>query len=276
MIAMKSQNFIRKSLLVFYIVLTSAGLLAQSEKTKAYVPHVGQAGKDVIWVPTPDALVKKMLEIAKVTPKDNVVDLGSGDGRTVIAAAKLGANAVGIEYNGDMVELSRKKAQEEGVSDKAKFIQADLFQYDLSNADVITMFLLPDINLKLRPKILDLKPGTRVVSNTFTMGEWSPDMEVTINESMSWNTALLWIVPAKIQGTWKLGDGDLTLNQEFQKFYGSYKQKNKTSQVTDGKIEGTKVSFKIGGTTYTGQVTNNNTITGTYNNNVSFTATKVQ
>jgi SAM-dependent methyltransferase len=273
---MKSQNFIRKSLLAFIIVLTSAGLLAQNEKTKAYVPHVGQAGKDVIWVPTPDALVKKMLEIAKVTPKDNVVDLGSGDGRTVIAAAKLGANAVGIEYNGDMVELSRKKAEEEGVSDKAKFIQADLFQYDLSNADVITMFLLPDINLKLRPKILDLKPGTRVVSNTFTMGEWTPDQEVTINESTSWNTALLWIVPAKVQGTWKLGDGELTLNQEFQKFYGSYKDKNKTSQVTDGKIEGTKVTFKIGGTTYTGQVTNNNTITGTYNNNVNFTATKVQ
>ena len=148
---------------------------AQAQSAKGYEPQVGQEGKDVIWVPTPQALVDKMLDMAKVTPKDYVIDLGSGDGRTVITAAKRGSKALGIEYNPDMVELSKRTAAKEGVSDKASFVKADLFESDFSQAQVITMFLLSSINLKLRPKILDLKPGTRIVSNTFDMGDWKPD-----------------------------------------------------------------------------------------------------
>ena len=161
-----------------------------------YAPRVGQAGKDVVWVPTPDSLVDKMLELAKVTPSDYLIDLGSGDGRTVITAAKRGTRAHGIEYNPDMVELSKRSAAMEGVSDKATFAKADLFESDFSQATVITMFLLPQINLKLRPKILDLKPGTRIVSNSFTMGEWEADETASTSDNCSgYCTALLWIVP---------------------------------------------------------------------------------
>ena len=139
---------------------------------KPYEPSVGQAGKDVVWVPTADALVAKMLDMAKLTPKDYLIDLGSGDGRTVIAAAKRGATAQGIEYNPDMVELSKKNAAAAGVAGKATFVKADIFETDYSKATVLTLFLLPDINLKLRPTILNMKPGTRVVSNSFHMEEW--------------------------------------------------------------------------------------------------------
>ena len=149
----------------------------------------GQAGKDVVWVPTPQALVDKMLDMAKVTPKDFVMDLGSGDGRTVITAAKRGARAMGIEYNPDMVALSEKNAAEAGVTDKATFVKADLFETDFSKATVVTMFLLPSINLKLRPKILDMKPGTRVVSNTFDMEDWEADeTRVGRRDCTSWCT----------------------------------------------------------------------------------------
>ena len=190
---MKSSILINRLIIILIINFLASGLYSQ-ERTNSdgYVPHVGQDGKDVIWVPTPDELVNKMLEISGVTSEDFVIDLGSGDGKTVIAAAKLGANALGIEYNPDMIALSKNRAEEAGVSDKAKFIKADLFEYDFSKATVITMFLLPDINIRLRPRLLDLKPGTRIVSNTFTMGEWSPDYEVTTEENWnSWNSALM-------------------------------------------------------------------------------------
>src|SRR6266581_3803580 len=156
------------SILIFSAIAACAFAQAPSAE---YTPEVGQSGKDVVWVPSPQALVDKMLDIAKVTPKDYVIDLGSGDGRTVITAAKRGARTLGIEYNPDMVELSKRNAAKAGVTDKANFVKADLFESDFSQATVITMFLLPDINLRLRPKILDLKPGIRIVSNSFTMGE---------------------------------------------------------------------------------------------------------
>ena len=169
-----------------------------SAQTKPFEPTVGQAGKDVVWVPTPQALVEKMLDLAKVTPQDFVMDLGSGDGRTVITAAKRGASAQGIEYNPDMVDLSKKNAEAAGVSDKATFTKADLFETDFSKAQVVTMFLLPSINMRLRPTILKMKPGTRIVSNTFTMEDWEPDETETIGgDCVSWCTAHLWIVPAQ-------------------------------------------------------------------------------
>src|SRR5450759_3077781 len=168
--------FMRRSFLTLLPTLVAASVFAQAQPApKPFEPQVGQEGKDVIWVPTSQALVDKMLDMAKVTPNDYVIDLGSGDGRTVITAAKRGARALGIEYNPDMVELSKRNATREGISERAQFMKADLFETDFSQATVITMFLLPDINLKLRPKILKLKPGTREVWHAFDMGAWQPD-----------------------------------------------------------------------------------------------------
>jgi hypothetical protein len=218
---------------------------------KPYEPQVGQGGKDVVWVPTPQALVDKMLEMAKVTPADFVIDLGSGDGRTVITAAKRGSRAMGIEYNPDMVELSKKNAAAAGVSDKATFMKADLFETDLSKAQVITMFLLPSINMKLRPTILNLKPGTRIVSNTFTMEDWQADETQSVTgDCSSWCTALLWIVPAKVEGTWQTPKGELKLTQQFQNISGTLGG----TAIADGKLRGDAISFKVGSTAYTGTV----------------------
>src|SRR5947208_3239164 len=244
----------RKFILLLLLCQSLAVGLVHAQPAKEYQPEVGQAGKDVVWVPTPQPLVDKMLGLAKVTPKDYLIDLGSGDGRTVITAAKHGTKALGIEYNPDMVELSKRNAVKEGVSDKATFMKADLFASDFSQATVITMFLLPDINLKLRPKILDMKPGTRIVSNTFTMGDWKADETSSVTENcLSWCTALLWIVPAKIAGTWRLAQGELRLNQTFQEFSGTLAMAGNTMTIIDGKIRGDEISFTAGGT-YTGRV----------------------
>jgi len=250
----------------------SAGMLTIDAQVNnpgnKYVPEVGQQGKDVVWVPTPQELVNKMLEIGKVTPDDYLIDLGSGDGRTVISAAKIGAKAVGIEYNPDMVALSKENAKKEGVGDKTEFLQADLYETDLSKATVLTMFLLPEINLKLRPRLLDLKPGTRIVSNTFTMGEWEADLEVTTEENWnSWNTAYLWIIPAKVGGQWKLGEGELDLVQEYQFVRGTFKAGIRSHTVTDGRLEGNTFAFKINDDTYTG-VVSDRIIKGTATNKV--------
>jgi SAM-dependent methyltransferase len=254
-------------------MLTGSCVQAQSGKTD-YQPQVGQDGKDVIWVPTPQALVDRMLEIAKVTPKDYVIDLGSGDGRTVITAAKRGVKALGIEYNPDMVELSKRNAAKEGVSDRASFTKADLFETDFSQATVITMFLLPDINIKLRPKILNLKPGTRVVSNSFTMGDWSADDTVNVKDGCaSYCTALLWIVPAKVEGTWQLGDGELALKQTYQMVSGSLRRGGNTIQIANGKLNGDQITFNAGGAVYSGRVNGNN-MEGTISSGGNWQATR--
>jgi precorrin-6B methylase 2 len=245
----------------FLLAAFSALALAQAPQTAprapaAYEPSVGQQGKDVVWVPTPQVVVDKMLDMAKLTPKDFLMDLGSGDGRTVITAAKRGARAVGIEYNPNMVELSKRNAEQAGVSAKASFKKADLFETDFSQASVITMFLLPDINLRLRPKILALKPGTRIVSNTFTMGEWQADETARLSSEQgcneSWCTALLWIVPARVAGTHKLAQGDLTLKQDFQMLSGTLTTEGKALPV-QGKVRGEDVSFTAGGREYRGK-----------------------
>jgi SAM-dependent methyltransferase len=238
-----------------------AAALAHAQPAKEFQPEVGQAGKDVVWVPTPQALVDKMLDMAKVTPKDYVIDLGSGDGRTVITAAKRGSKALGIEYNPEMVELSKRNAAKEGVSDKASFMKADLFETDFSQAQVITMFLLPSINIKLRPKILNLKPGTRIVSNTFDMEDWKPDEDATVENCTNWCTAHLWIVPAKVEGTWKTGQGDLTIKQSFQNITGTLKNGSAVTPI-NGKLHGSQITFTSGSTQYTGNV-NGNSIDGT-------------
>jgi len=261
---MKPSGKFGASLLLLLLSYSFLNLYSQDRvKSQGYTPHVGQPGKDVIWVPTPFELVSKMLETAGVSNKDYVIDLGSGDGRTVIAAARLGAYAVGIEYNPDMVELSKRKAAEAGVSEKTNFIKADLFEYDLSKATVITMFLLPEINLKLRPYLLNLKPGTRIVSNTFTMGEWEPDYEAATDGSWeNWNTVLMWIVPAKVEGEWRLGTSILTIHQDFQMISGSVVNDEGLWPLTDGRITGEKISFNINDTIYTGNVSGESKISG--------------
>src|SRR5437879_12136251 len=180
--------FVHSICFALCLLCSSALDVAHGQPAQDYKPEVGQEGKDVAWVPTPQVLVDKMLDMAKVTPKDYVIDLGSGDGRTVITAAKRGAKALGIEYNPEMVELSKRNAAKEGVTDNATFMKADLFESDFSQAQVITMFLLSRINLKLRPKILNLKPGTRVVSNTFDMEDWKPDESATVEGCTNWCT----------------------------------------------------------------------------------------
>lgn len=233
----------------------SASAAAQSAEQKVgqkeYVPDVGQDGKDVIWVPTPQALVDTMLDMAKVTPKDRLMDLGSGDGRTVITAAQRGLKAQGIEYNPDLVELSRRNAERAGVADRATFVTADLFTTDLTQADVITMFLLSTINEKLRPKLLELAPGTRIVSNSFRMGDWEPDAEETIRQDCNtYCTALLWIVPAKVAGKWEVDGQPLQLEQRYQRLSGMLG----SAPLSEARLNGNEISFVANGVRYTGTV----------------------
>ena len=253
---------VRTIVLSVLMSLGAASAYAQAAAqtpAKPYEPEVGQAGKDVVWVPTPQVLVDKMLDMAKVTPQDFVMDLGSGDGRTVITAAKRGARAMGIEYNPDMVELARRNAAAANVSDKATFEKADLFETDFSKAQVITMFLLPSINMKLRPQILDLRPGTRIVTNSFTMEDWQADQSETVTDDCSnWCTAHLWIVPAKVEGTWQSPQGDLTLKQQFQMISGTLG----STAITEGRLRGDQIEFTVGKAKYTGRVAGN-TISGT-------------
>jgi len=233
---------------VTFAVAGGQAFAQNAAEKKDYTPQVGQAGKDVVWVPTPEALVEQMLRMARVTNKDFVMDLGSGDGRTVIMAnQKFGARAQGIEYNPEMVELSKRNAEKAGVADKVQFIKADLFETDFSRATVITMYLLPGINLKLRPKILDLRPGTRVVSHAFNMEDWEPDQTATVEG----RDAYLWIVPAKVQGNWTLtvpaGSGEETwqiaLKQTFQKLSGTARLGDKSFDLADARMRGADVRF---------------------------------
>jgi predicted RNA methylase len=252
----------------FAAALTLQLALAQpAESEKPFEPTVGQQGKDVVWVPTPQALVDKMLDMVKLTPGDIHYDLGSGDGRTVITAAKRGATAIGVEFNPKMVELSRANAVKEGVADKATFIQGDIFQTDFSKATVITLFLLPDLNVRLRPAILDMKPGTRVVSNSFSMGDWQPDERAEVTENCKgYCRALFWIVPAKVDGSWTIdrgpASGALTLKQEFQTFTGTIANGNVITPITDGRLKGDEITFTAAGVEYAGKV-DGDTIAGT-------------
>jgi len=268
--------------LVFALsIMTVCGFAQTPQENDEYQPRAGQIGKDVMWIPTAQALAEKMLNLAQVTPQDYVIDLGSGDGRIVIAAAKRGARGLGIEYNPDLVKLSTRNAAREGVGDKARFIEADIFKSDFSPATVITMFLLPELNLELRPAILDLKPGTRIVSNYFDMGEWQADQSVTVGRAEGCDTvycqAYLWIVPAKVAGIWKLPQGELVLKQEFQAVSGELANGGEHLAVTDGRLAGERIDFSIGTTRYTGRVAGNRMV-GTYtsgNGTGAWTATRL-
>ncbi len=256
------------------LILTLAVPVAAQE-AGTFVPEVGQAGKDVVWVPTPPEMVERMLDLAQVTPQDFVIDLGSGDGRNVIGAAKRGARARGVEYNPNMVELSRRLAKEAGVADKAEFVQGDMYEADISKASVLALFLLPSNLLQLRPKFLDLRPGSRIVANTFSIQDWTPDETVMLDNCSSWCTAMLYIVPAKVSGGWRVPQGELALQQEYQMVTGTLTRNGQPTPVT-GKLRGDQITLSFGGQELTGKV-NGNRIEGTLRNGSAqsnWTATK--
>jgi hypothetical protein len=247
----------KRGLLAVLVGSAACGVCAQQPSAQGYEPIVGQPGKDVVWVPMPDEQVERLLDLAKVTAADFVMDLGSGDGRTVIAAAKRGARAMGVEFNPDLVVLSRHRAREAGVADKVSFVEGDLFKTDLSRATVITLFLLDDINIKRRPTLLSLKPGTRVATNTFKMGDWEPDAEAGAPGCYTWCFMYLWIVPARVEGAWRTPQGELALRQEHQKVSGTLGSGPLAVPITRGKLSGDRIAFTAGGVEYRGRVAGN-------------------
>jgi len=243
-------------LLLASCLVALAGSTAQAQPAKEpFQPVPGQPGKDVVWVPTPYVLVEKMLDVARVTPQDYVIDLGSGDGRNVIAAAKRGARALGVEYNPEMVALSRRAAAKEGVAGRASFVQADMFQADISQATVLALFLLPDNLRRLTPKFVDLRPGTRIVLNGFAIDGWDADETGRAEgDCGSWCTWHLYIVPAKVAGTWRLPEGTLRLEQKFQKVSGTFTSGGKSTPITEAQLRGDEISFAVNGARYSGRV----------------------
>jgi SAM-dependent methyltransferase len=247
----------RRTILAFlalsFISVAAGTAFAQTEKP--FEPTVGQEGKDVVWVPTPPILVEKMLDMARVTPDDYVMDLGSGDGRNVIAAAKRGARALGVEYNPNMVELAARTAAREGVGDKARFVQGDMYEADISQATVLALFLLPENLRKLTPKFLELRPGTRIVANHFGIQGWDADETDTVEgDCSSWCTALLYIVPARVAGTWQLPQAELMLEQNFQMLSGTLASGGASTPIEHGRLRGDQISFTVDGIEYAGRV----------------------
>jgi hypothetical protein len=238
------------------LAILSTGARAQTPTQKEpYKPTVGQEGKDAVWVPTSDAMVEKMLDHAKVTPKDFVMDLGSGDGRMIIAAARRGARGLGVEYNPDLVEFAKRRAAEAGVGDKAMFAQGDMYKADISKATVLSLFLLPSNLEKLAPKFLDLPAGTRIVANSFWVPDWAPDDTLTLTEGCdNWCTSHLMIIPAKVQGSWRLQDGVLSLKQHYQMLEGTYSPTSGASRPVKGRLRGNAITLTLGQAAYEGQV----------------------
>jgi SAM-dependent methyltransferase len=250
----KLRDLARPAFRALAFSVLAACAAAPADTPRDYEPELWQAGKDVVWVPMAKERVEKMLDLAKLTPADFVVDLGSGDGVTVIAAARRGARAMGVEFNPDLVAFSKRQAQRAGVADRTQFVQGDLFQADLSRASVITLFLLDEINVKLRPSLLALKPGTRVLSNTFRMGDWEPDAtEPARSDCANWCWLYLWIVPARVEGTWRSPEGDLVLKQRYQKVAGSLGAG--ALPISGGRLDGDQLRFTAGGAEYRGRVT---------------------
>lgn len=240
-------------------VLCLCTLLASAAAAQSYQPVPGQPGKDVVWIPTPDHAVEKMLDMARVTPNDYVIDLGSGDGRNLIAAAKRGARAFGVEYNADLVEFSRQAAAKAGVADKVTIVQGDMFAADISKATVMTLFLLPNHLSKLAPQFLKLKPGTRIVSNTYEIGGgWEPDVVEQAQPCLSWCSLAMYVVPARAAGTWRLGDDEwLQLEQRFQRVSGSYQIGGVAVAIDEGRLAGEEIRFTVNQVEYVGRISGN-------------------
>lgn len=282
MTVIRARFVLHLSLACSLSIVSAGALQAQAQaqqQQQEFKPEVGQAGKDVVWVPTSEALVEKMLDMAKVTPLDYVMDLGSGDGRNIIAAAKRGARALGVEYNPDMVTLSRRNAASAGVGERATFVEGDMFEADFSQATVLALFLLPDNLNRLRSKFFDMKPGTRIVMNTFAIPEWEPDVQEQITtDCQTWCTSLLYFVPAKVEGVWRLPQGELLLKQSFQMISGTLSAGGNPAPIVNGRMRGEQITFSHAGADYTGRV-NGNTIDGTVTAGVrttSWTATRAR
>lgn len=265
---------------LLFTVMVSPPLAAQTAATPSdnnpsseqYTPSVGQQGKDVVWVPTSQTVVDRMLEMAQLTADDRLVDLGSGDGRMVITAAKRGAASRGIEFNPDLVAISKQAAKAEGVADRAVFEQADIFESDFSDASVVTLFLLPSLNLRLRPTLLDMKPGTRVVSNSFAMEAWEPDESVEVKDNCTnYCHAYKWTVPAKVAGTWQLGERELQLKQTFQMLDGTLSDGTDERRISNARLDGANITFSVDGQTYSGTV-DDKQMRGTINGKTNWTA----
>jgi SAM-dependent methyltransferase len=252
-----------RGLLIALFVSTVASTAAAQQPAPAppqtpepYTPRVGQAGKDVVWVPTPPALLDLMLDLAEVTKDDFVMDLGSGDGRNIIAAARRGARGVGVEYNPDMVALSNRLAREAGVADLASFVEGDMYEADISKATVMAVFLLPANMEKLLPSFQSLAPGSRIVSNTFGFQEWDADTRATVKDGAcsDWCEALLWIVPARAAGDWMIEGGTLKLTQMHQVLYGVLSGMSGDMPIAKARMRGYDISFTIGDSTYSGRL----------------------
>lgn len=269
----------KRTLSVLLLSLSAASLCAAAQP--ALEPHPTQRGKDVMWIATSEGLTDRMLDMARVGNRDYVVDLGSGDGVLVIAAAKRGANALGIEYDAGLVALSRRLAAEAGIAARASFVQADIFETDFSRATVVTMYLPENLTLRLRPRLLELKPGTRIVSNTFGLGEWQADDSTTAISFKSlivplvekirrtlfdlpfeqpkdhcffYCTAYLWLVPAKVDGRWQMTQGELVLKQSFQMVGGELASARNSTPITNGRLRGDEIVFTVGDAVYSGRV----------------------
>ena len=241
-------HWFRPALAALAALALALALPVAAQKDKDYEPHVGQPGKDVIWVPTPDEVVNRMLRMAQVTPNDYVVDLGAGDGKIAIAAAKkFGARALGIEYNPEMARHAQLNVERAGVAGRARIVQGDIFVSDFSQATVVTMYLLPALNLKLRPQLLAMRPGTRVVSHSFSMDDWEADE----SSSLDGRRAYFWVVPAAVAGAWSLeltGGGaterlELTLEQRFQKIEGTVALGTVLGGLREARLRGFVIAF---------------------------------
>ncbi|MFZ9508358.1 MAG: SAM-dependent methyltransferase [Burkholderiaceae bacterium] len=223
-----------------------SAVLAQADET--WRPQRGQTGKDVMWLPTPDELAYRLLEVARVGPNDLVYDLGAGDGKIAIAAAQRhGARAVGIEYNARLAAFAQREVERAGVADRVRIIQADLFQTDFSSATVLTLYLLDELNQQLRPRVLAMKPGTRVVSNSFAMGDWEPDHVVRVGTQVGY----YWLVPANVAGEWIVeglaetsGPARLALVQRYQRLAGTITIDGRALPLLSPAIEGDRLSLR--------------------------------
>lgn len=253
-------------------LLAPAGTLATSDR---YVPEYGQLGKDVVWIPTSQPMLERMLDMAGLGPDDRLVDLGSGDGVTVIAAARRGATAHGIEFNPDLVALSRRHARAAGVAGRATFEQGDIFESNFSDATVVTLFLMPEINLRLRPVLLEMRPGTRIVSNSFDMGDWTPDATAEVTEGCEhYCEAMLWIVPAQVAGMWTIDGGrSMELAQSYQKIGGIVRKGASHWIISDAGMDGARIRFSLGDDRYEGEV-RDGVMQGSINGSRSWRATR--
>jgi protein-L-isoaspartate O-methyltransferase len=246
-------NFGLRNVLSLACAWGLAGLMSllqgcQTLPVETYSPKLGQIGKDVMWLPTRDELIQKLLEAAQVGPQDELVDLGAGDGKIAIAAARqFGAKAWGIEYNKDLAALAQRNAQRAGVADRVRIVQGDIFKEDFSQATVVTLYLLEELNAQIRPTLLAMRPGTRVLSNTFSMGDWEPDQVIQIKGG----TGYFWTVPASAAGVWTVkgldnrGPAQLNLHQQYQRIGGTLSWGSQAQQVLGARLDGARLHFSF-------------------------------